>query len=52
MEWNKIEMLESTALFSDTFSLVLYVQESLKATAEITNLIFPYLLNKSNSFLN
>lgn len=52
MESNKIEILKSTTLFSDTCHL-LYVVKKVKPTAEITNLIsLTSFLNRKNSFLN
>lgn len=49
MKSNKIEMLKSTVLFSDTFHL-LYVVKKVKVTIEITDLIFPHLFPKQEEF--
>lgn len=49
MKSNKIEMLKSTVLFSDTFHL-LYVVKKIKVIIEITDLIFPYLFPKQEEF--
>lgn len=50
MEYNKIDMLKCTALFSDIFYLLHTAKKVCKTTDEITNLIFPYLLPKQEEF--
>lgn len=49
MKSNKIEMLKSTVLFSDTFHL-LYVVKKVKVTIEISDLIFPHFFLKQDEF--